>query len=427
MKRICSIATVIAFFVPCILNVSCKNEATDDASWLKHGLEVAEVQILSTAKEYCDTSCIPCSVSKYFSWDDWSFQIGQSVPEDAAAEEPFEPEMYLGAPVDWRSGFFPGSLWELYKITGKEEFKDYAVTYTNKLNAIRYVLTTHDLGFMSMPSYGNAFVLSPDDTIAVVLKQCADNLVQRFNPNIGCIRSWGKIGESSGKWNYPVIIDNMMNLELMFEASKHTGDPQYKDIAVSHALNTIKNHYREDNTTFHVVSYNDDGTVQCKDNHQGKCAGSRWARGQAWGLYGFTMSYRETGDKRFLDQAVKVAKAIMENVKTEDYIPKWDWDAPDSDKTPRDASAAAVTASAMFELSTFAPQGKKYFKYAENILKSLSSPEYLAEPGTNFGFFLKHSATSVIGRKEVDAPLSYADYYYLEAARRYIALKGIDY
>lgn len=418
---------ILATMASLMMAGACTTVSNNDTEWLKHGIEVAEAQILSSAKEYCDTTKIPCVTTTYFSWKDWSFQIEEPVPADAVEAEPFEPKMRLCEPTDWRSGFFPGSLWELYKITGKEEFKEYACIYTNKLNDIRYLLSTHDLGFMSMTSYGNAYVLSPADTVKTVLNECADNLVKRYDPAIGCIRSWGQIGEKSGKWNYPVIIDNMMNLELMFEMTKMTGDPQYRDIAISHALKTIENHYRADNTTYHVVSYNDDGTVQIKDNHQGKNADSRWARGQAWGLYGFTVCYRETGDKRFLDQAKKVAKAIMENVKTEDFIPKWDWDAPDSEVTPRDASAAAITASGLIELSTLVPCGGKYLKYAENILKSLSTPAYLAEPGTNFGFVLMHSCTSVIARNEVDSPINYADYYYLEAIRRYMAVKGMEY
>ena len=271
-------------------------------------------------------------------------------------------------------------------------------------------------------SYGNAERLAPNDTVPPALIQTADNLIGRFNPTIGCIRSW-----DFGTWNFPVIIDNMMNLDLLFYASRQTGDPKYKNIAITHANTTLKNHFRPDASSYHLVSYNNDGTVERKQTHQGKNDDSSWARGQAWAIYGYTSCYRETKDTTYLNFAERVADLIMTRVKTDDLIPLWDYDAPDSPETPRDASAAAIVASAMLEMSTMAADGQKYFDYAEKILKSLSSDTYLAKDGENQGFILMHSTGSLPNGSEIDTPLNYADYYYLEALKRYMDLKGISY
>ena len=305
------------------------------------------------------------------------------------------------------------------ELTGDEELKKRAIEYTNILNPIRELKGTHDVGFMMNCSYGNALRLAPNDTIKAVLVETADNLCARFNPEIGCIRSW-----DFGAWNFPVIIDNMMNLDLLFNVYKLTGDEKYKNVAVKHAQTTMKNHFRPDYTSYHVVSYNNDGSVEIKQTHQGKNAESAWSRGQAWGVYGYTSCYRETRDTAFLQEAVHIADMIMERVKTDDLIPYWDYDAPAGEKTPRDASAAAVTASAFLELSTFAPDGKKYSDYAETILKNLSGPKYLAAKGSNQGYVLMHSTGSLPHGSEIDVPLNYADYYYMEALKRYIDLKN---
>ena len=216
-----------------------------------------------------------------------------------------------------------------------------------------------------------------------------------------------------------------MNLDLLFNVAKATGDNKYKDIAVKHAMTTMNNHFRPDYTCWHVVSYNNDGTVERKQTHQGKNDDSSWARGQAWAVYGYTACYRETNDTTFLNFAVKVADMIMDRVKTDDAIPYWDYDAPVTEETPRDASAAAVTASALIELSTMVPDGQKYLDYAEKILKSLSSDAYLAKVGDNQGFILLHSVGSLPNGSEIDTPLNYADYYYLEALKRFMELKKL--
>lgn len=318
--------------------------------------------------------------------------------------------------------FSPGNLWLAYQLTGDESLRESAVKFTNYLYPLREYKGTHDIGFMMNCSYGNANRLSPADSVRSALIQTADNLCGRFNPEIGCIRSW-----NFGKWNFPVIIDNMMNLDLLFYATRLTGDDKYKELALTHARTTMKNHFRDDYSSYHVVSYNNDGTVEKKCTHQGKSDTSSWARGQAWGLYGYTSCYRESKDVQFLRQAENIASLIMRRVKTEDAVPLWDYDAPDTPQTPRDASAAAITASALIELSTLVEDGQAYMEYAGKLLKSLSSDGYLAKPGTNRGFVLMHSTGSLPNGSEIDTPLNYADYYYLEALLRYMQVKEIDY
>lgn len=319
---------------------------------------------------------------------------------------------------DWTSGFYPGSLWYLYQLTNHEKWKERAVRYTEKLNSIQYWEGNHDVGFIMECSYGNALKVEENKAYENIIVQTAKSLSARFRPNAGILQSW----EANKKWKCPVIIDNMMNLELLFHATKISGDSLYYNIAVSHADKTIENHFRKDFSTYHVVEYDPTtGEVVKKNTHQGISDDSAWARGQAWGLYGFTMSYRETGNPKYLDQAKNIANFIKHNPNMpEDQVPYWDFNAPIRPDTPRDASAAAITASALYELSGFVDEeeSETYLNWAERIMKSLMSIDYLAEIGTNENFLLKHSVGSIPHDVEVDVPLNYADYYFLEALYR---------
>ncbi len=399
--------------------------ASDPDAWVKNAVETSSEQLRETAAALHGTERFPRSVWSAWDLDFLVSQIGPSVLERVDSLRTNPPAEKLGTlrvcgVYDWTSGFFPGSLWLGYELTGDGRLRDAAAEYTNELYPVSEYAGTHDLGFMIGCSYGNALRLSPADSIPSVIVRTADNLASRFDSRIGVIRSW-----DFGPWHFPVIIDNMMNLELLFEASKISGNPKYRDIAVRHADKTMANHFRPDYTSWHVVSYNADGTVETRQTFQGKADDSSWARGQAWGVYGYTVCHRETGDPKYLDFAKSIADMIMSRVKTADTVPYWDYDAPDGDDTPRDASAAAVTASALFELGGYLPDGQKYRDYAERILRSLSSPDYLAAPGENCGFILRHSTGSLAHGSEIDVPLNYADYYYLEALKRYIELKGI--
>ena len=248
---------------------------------------------------------------------------------------------------DWTSGFYPGSMWLAYEMTGDEALAKEARKYTNRLEDIQYYTGNHDIGFMMYCSYGQALRLKPEPKDKQVLVNSSESLCARFSPEVGLIRSW-----DFGDWSYPVIIDNMMNLEMLFWASEQTGNSKYRDIAMAHADKTLKNHFRENMTSYHVVSYSvPSGKVESKGTFQGYSDSSAWARGQAWGVYGYTMCYRFTKNSAYLEAAHKIARFIMENRPSEnDYIPYWDYDAPDIPNAPRDASAAAVTASALLEL-----------------------------------------------------------------------------
>lgn len=402
---------------------ACSGSQKKEVDWKKNVLDVAVCQLKTTAEELTDSALFPRSVWTGYKLDFLIEQMEQPLEnfQDSLCANPATDKLgqkILCGIYDWTSGFFSGSLWYAYELTGDKDLKTQAVRYTNMLNSVRYYKDNHDIGFMMNCSYGNALRLAPSDTIQAVLIETADNLCGRFDERIGCIRSW-----NFGPWNFPVIIDNMMNLDLLFNAYRLTKDMKYYNVAVRHAQTTMKNHFRPDYTSYHVVSYNSDGTVETKCTHQGQHNESVWARGQAWGVYGYTACYRETRNLDFLNQAMHIADMIMEKVTTEDCIPYWDYEAPATSDTPRDASAAAITASAFLELSTLAPEGQKYFYYAERLLKRLSQSDYLAKKGENGGFLLKHSVGSLPHGAEVDAPLNYADYYYLEALKRYLDMQ----
>ena len=330
-------------------------------------------------------------------------------------------KLVLVGPRDWTSGFFPGILWEYYELTGDTTVRAEARKFTDLLSEVPGMKNTHDLGFMVFCSYGHQYASDRDEVSKKAIIQAAESLYSRYDKEIGLIRSW-----DFGKWNYPVIIDNMMNLELLFEASEMTRDFKYRQIAVDHADNTMRNHFRDDYSSWHVVSYNNDGSIESKGTHQGYSDESVWARGQAWGLYGFTLCYRYTLDPKYLSQARAIADFIISDPRIPtDHIPYWDYCAPDIPDAPRDVSAAAITASALMELCGYCPKdaGERYREYSCSILGSLCSGKYLSKPGKNAGFLFGHSTGNLPGGVEIDVPLVYADYYFLEAVKRYRAGK----
>ncbi|MBQ8501507.1 MAG: glycoside hydrolase family 88 protein [Bacteroides sp.] len=324
----------------------------------------------------------------------------------------------LYVPIDdWCSGFFPGSMWYLYELTGDEKWKTLGEKYTEDLDSVQYLTWHHDVGFMIGSSYMNGLYLADKEEYKPVIVQTAKSLATRFRPTAGIIQSWNIQGwQAERGWECPVIIDNMMNLELLFEATRLSGDSTFHKIAVSHADVTLANHFRKDNSCYHVIDYSlADGSVRNKHTAQGYAHESSWARGQAWAIYGYTMCYRYTKDKRYLDHAEKVYDFIFNHKNLpEDLIPYWDYDAPNIPNEPRDASAAAVTACALYEMSTYI-DNPRYKATADKIIESLSSPAYRAEVGTNGNFILMHSVGSIPHGHEIDTPLNYADYYFLEA------------
>ena len=322
---------------------------------------------------------------------------------------------------DWCSGFFPGSLCYLYQLTNDKSWLLQSRRFTEALDSIQYLTWHHDVGFMIGSSYLNIYRLSPNKAYKKAIIQTAKSLCTRFRKKAGVIQSWNvdRGWQSKRGWTCPVIIDNMMNLELLFEATRLSGDSTYWKVAVSHANKTLENQFRKDGSCYHVVDYDpNNGAVLHRQTAQGYADNSAWARGQAWAVYGYTVCYRYTHDPKYLDQAVKTLNFVMQNPNLpENLIPYWDFDAPNIPNEPRDVSSAACIASALYEMNNYLPDNG-YTSLADRIIRSLSSPEYRAPLGKNGCFLLMHSVGSIPHNNEIDVPLNYADYYFLEALTR---------
>lgn len=312
---------------------------------------------------------------------------------------------------NWVSGFLPATLWLLYDFSHDKQIKEYAEVLTRRQEGVKNYTRTHDLGFMVYCPFGNAYRITQEPYYKDVITQTAATLATRFTPEVGCIRSWDTGRKSDRENDYMVIIDNMMNLEMLEWSGYHS-------IARKHADTTLKNHFREDASAYHILAYNENtGKVVEIRSGQGESTTSAWARGQAWGLYGFTMMYRMSGDERYLQQAERIANYLISRLEG-DYIPNWDYDSAIKQK---DSSAGAIMASALLELYSIT-KNKAYRHIAERQLKSLVSDEYLAKVGENGNFILKHGVGNLPANSEVDVPLSYGDYYFVEAALRYLNL-----
>ncbi len=322
----------------------------------------------------------------------------------------------------WCSGFYPGTLLYLHEQQDNEALRNEAHRIMEVLKEEQHNTSTHDLGFMMFCSFGNALKIAPKPEYEDILIQSAKSLSSRFDENVGVIKSW-----DSEEGDYLVIIDNMMNLELLFWATAHSGDSSYYDIAIKHADATTANHFREDNSSYHVVNYDAaTGAVNEQKTAQGYSDNSAWARGQAWGLYGYTVMYRFTRDQKYLDQAQAIAAFILDHPNLpDDKIPYWDFDAPNIPDELRDSSAGAIIAAALLELQGFVEAGdaEQYIETSRTILSSLAAEPYLAPAGTNGGFLLRHGVGHLPHGTEVDTPLTYGDYYFIEAIKRYKALK----
>ena len=347
-------------------------------------------------------------------------QMDKELAENRLPKSTRFGELVTSKTKTWTSGFYPGSLWYVYLYTGDEEIRSLAEKNTEKLYGETQRIRSHDIGFIVNCSYGNALRITGDEKYREPLINAGRLLTTRFNPTVGLTQSWN-ISPKRKHWKFPVIIDNMLNLELLTQAYKLSGIDTLLNVAVTHANTTMKNHFRPDYTTWHVVDYDPEtGDVRMKVTHQGYSDDSAWARGQAWAVYGYTMMYREVGDEAYLAQAEHVARMLLEKL-PEDGIPYWDFNSPDIPDAQRDASAGAVMASAFVELSGYTQDkvlSKAVMKMAEKQIRTLASDEYLAVPGRNGHFLLKHSVGSYTHNMEVNAPLTYADYYFLEALLR---------
>lgn len=388
---------------------------------------VIAVFLVSCNGQSKQTGEVAFSIDENIAFADNQYGLMLAMLEDSG--KTLNPKSFINGkmkfipPQEWTSGFFPGSLWYLYELTGDEKWIEPATIQTEALDTIQYFTNNHDVGFMIGCSYGNALRLTGKEEYKEIIIQAARSLSTRFNPSTGVIQSWN--ANPKKDWEYPVIIDNMMNLELLFDATEYSGDSTFYNIAVSHANNTIKNHYRPDYSTWHVIDYNKtDGSVRHRNTHQGYNDESSWSRGQSWGVYGYVLCYRKTNNPAYLTQAERALEFIANHPNyPEDGIPYWDFDSPDIPNTYRDTSAASILASALYEISTYSSK-MNYKEWADKIMLSLNGPEYRAETGENGFFILKHAVGSLPHNSEVDVPLNYGDYYFLEALKRKIDLES---
>lgn len=319
----------------------------------------------------------------------------------------------------WCSGFFPGTLLYIYEYTKDPAIKAIAEKRLAILEKEKYFTGNHDLGFMMFCSFGNAYRLTGNPAYKEAVMTAAASLATRYRPAIQSIQSW----DGGGSLKCPVIIDNMMNLELLYWVSDNGGDSRYRDIAITHSNSTLQRHFRPDNSSYHVLDYDlSTGQLIRKVTAQGNADSSAWARGQSWGLYGFTMMYRFSKDKIYLEQAKKIAGFLLGHPNLPaDKIPYWDFDAPGIPNALRDASSAAIMASALLELAQFSKKAerKRYLAAAVQMIRSLASPAYRSAEGGSGGFLIKHCVGHIPQKSEVDVSLTYADYYFIEALLRY--------
>jgi rhamnogalacturonyl hydrolase YesR len=322
---------------------------------------------------------------------------------------------------DWTSGFFAGNLWQIYQLNGNEAYRKRAKKWTAFIEKEKLNNKTHDMGFKVFCSFGNGLNSEENQHYKDVIVESAKTLITRFDESIGSIRSWDF---NADIWQFPVIIDNMMNLELLFEATKISGDSTYHNIAVKHANTTMNNHFRPDGSTWHVLDY-DTITKQprLKVTHQGIGDGSAWARGQGWAINGYTMVYRYTKDQRFLDRAEATANFFINHKNLpEDGIPYWDFDDPNIPNTSRDVSAGAIVASGLVELYQHT-KNESYLNYSKKVIRSLKSTNYILPLDKEIPFVLDHSFGDWSKKSEMDEPIVYGDYYFLETL---IRLKNLD-
>jgi len=317
---------------------------------------------------------------------------------------------------DWTSGFFAGNFWQIYMLTGNEAHKKRAKQWTAFIEKEKYNDGTHDMGFKIYCSFGNGLKVEDNPEYKTIIVKSAETLSTRFNENVGSICSWD-FGKD--RWKFPVIIDNMMNLELLFEATKISGDSTFHKIAVKHANTTLKNHFRPDGSTWHVLDYDTiSGTVVNRLTHQGYSDASEWARGQAWAINGFTSVYRYTKDKNYLDRAVKTTNYFINHKNMpEDGIPYWDFAHPDIPNISRDVSAATIVASALVELYKYTGN-EVYLDYRKKVIKSLKTENYILPKDLNVPFILDHIFGDWSKRDEMDEPIVYGDYYFLQTLLR---------
>lgn len=395
--RLTNLLTVVPLVV---FLLSCSIEKNNTKPDIEKDLNYCSNQITKTLAEISGKDMMPRNIMD--SLNNWKL-----VPVDIS---------------EWTVGFWPGILWYNYENTQNKKDADIAVYYTELLNPLtKLPAYDHDLGFQIFCSYGNAYRLTGNNKYKQIIINAADTLATLFNPKVGTILSWPREVENGRFAPFNTIMDNMINLEMLYWAARNGGDKHLAEIATKHAETTMKYQFREDGGCYHVVLYDPETGDFIKGvTHQGYADNSLWARGQAWAIYAYTFVYRETKDEKFLRFAEKVSDLYLSRLPKDEYVPYWDFDDPAIPNSPKDASAAAVVASALLELSQLEDNPTKAAEYKQasiNMLIELSSDKYQSrelKPS-----FLLHSTGHLPNGSEIDASINYADYYYIEALIRY--------
>lgn len=395
--RLTNLLTVVPLVV---FLLSCSIEKNNTKPDIEKDLNYCSNQITKTLAEISGKDMMPRNIMD--SLNNWKL-----VPVDIS---------------EWTVGFWPGILWYNYENTQNKKDADIAVYYTELLNPLtKLPAYDHDLGFQIFCSYGNAYRLTGDNKYKQIIINAADTLATLFNPKVGTILSWPREVENGRFAPFNTIMDNMINLEMLYWAARNGGDKHLAEIATKHAETTMKYQFREDGGCYHVVLYDPETGDFIKGvTHQGYADNSLWARGQAWAIYAYTFVYRETKDEKFLRFAEKVSDLYLSRLPKDEYVPYWDFDDPAIPNSPKDASAAAVVASALLELSQLEDNPTKAAEYKQasiDMLIELSSDRYQSrelKPS-----FLLHSTGHLPNGSEIDASINYADYYYIEALIRY--------
>ncbi len=314
------------------------------------------------------------------------------------------------SPSAWTNGYYPGLMWLSYLASGKEIFKETAIKLEEKLDEVinSFTMPGHDVGFVWLLSSGIHNIEEANPKSRIRLLNMATYLAGRFNIKGNYIRAW-ECEDGNTEVPTRAIIDCMMNIPLLFVASAITGDPRFSHIAIAHADTTMKHFIDSDGAVRHICRFNPQtGEFMDSIGGQGYSPVSSWSRGASWAIYGFAMAYRYTHNKEYLETAKKVAKFFVSQIQ-DDYIPAWDFRAPN--KETKDSSAGAIAASGMLEIY-FHTKDDYYKEQAEKIIISLS--ENCMSPKDSQSILQR--ATAFFGANEnVEVGLIYADYYFTEA------------
>lgn len=318
--------------------------------------------------------------------------------------------------ISWTSGFFSGMIWLAYEFTGEERYKQKALSQVDdyyKRIVERLDVDHHDMGFLYSPSCVAAYKLTGDEKAKEAALLAADNLCLRFQEKGQFLQAWGEMG---AKDNYRLIIDCLLNLPLLFWANEMTGEERYRQVALSHLHTAVKCVIRPDGSTYHTYFFNPEtGAPAYGETAQGYSANSIWARGQAWGIYGLALAYKQTRKQELKGKFIQVTNVFLENLPSDD-VPAWDMIFTDTD-TLKDSSAATIAVCGILEMSRHCKLPEHFLKKAQDMMKALQK-DYLTEDIPESNGILKHAVYTMPGNSGVDECNIWGDYYYMEALMR---------